>query len=108
MMSLSFGLSCIGFILLSLSLKRHYQQVWKQTEKYQHWLLLNRVLGYSCIFLVLAPCVLARGLWIGLILWLAILAAAAFIQAMVLSYYPQRSILFGGASLFLMAAGFFS
>lgn len=108
MISLGFGLACIGFILLSLSLKRHFRQVWPHSQTFKQWLLLNRVAGYSCTLVAIVPCILARGLWIGMVLWLSILAAAAFLQAMLLSYYPQRSVLFAGVSLVLVAVGLLS
>ena len=105
MTSIAFGLACTGFILLSLSMKRHYHQVWPRSRNFASWCFRNRIAGYACIALALIPCVLQSGLWIGLVLWISIWAAAAFVQSMLLTYWPQRSLLFGGASIMLVLIG---
>lgn len=48
--------------------------------------------GLSCIGFML------RGIWIGLVLWTSMLAAAAFLQAMLLTYCPKRSVLLLGSA----------
>ncbi|MES2625224.1 MAG: DUF3325 domain-containing protein [Pseudomonadota bacterium] len=108
MTSISFGLACIGFVLLSLSMKRHYQQVWPQNAGFPRWSLPNRVAGYLLVGLSLIPCVKLDGFGIGLVLWMSILAAAAFLQAMLLTYFPQRSLLFSGVGLLLIVVGWLS
>lgn len=102
---LAFGLAYLGCILLSLSLKRHYRQVWPESQSFERWRLLNRLTGYGGIFLSLAPCVVFRGLWIGLVLWLSILAMAAFMQTMLLAWRPQYSVLYGSAGLLMILGG---
>lgn len=108
MTSIGFGLACIGFIFLSLSLRRHYQQVWPDSGKFGRWCLRNRIAGYACTLLAVVPCLLQSGLWIGLVLWLSILAAAAFLQSVLLTWWPQRSLLFGGASMAMVILGLWS
>ena len=105
MTSIGFGLGCIGFILLSVSMRRHYHQVWPASRNFGRWYLRSRIAGYACIALALIPCVLQSGLWLGLVLWISILAAAAFLQAILLTWSPQRSLLFGGASVVLVVTG---
>jgi uncharacterized membrane protein YfbV (UPF0208 family) len=105
MTSIAFGLACIGFIFLSISMRRHYHQVWPASKNFGHWYLRNRIVGYAAITLAALPCIAELGLWIGLVLWISILAAAAFLQSMLLTWWPQRSLLFGGASMMLIVMG---
>jgi hypothetical protein len=108
MTSISFGLACLGFILLSLSLKRHYLKVWPQSENFQRWYLTNRLTGYGLVALSALPCFKLYGFWIGLVLWISLWAAAAFMQAILLTYWPKRSLLLGGASIALVVLGLLS
>ncbi len=105
MSSIAFGIACIGFILLSLSMKRHYRQVWPDSAAFDSWYLRNRMAGYACVAVSLVPCLMQYGLWIGLVLWISTLALAAFLQSLLLTYWPERSPLFGGAGLALVVAG---
>lgn len=102
MSAAAFGLACLGCLLLSLSLKRHYRQVWPESTDYQQWIIFNRTLGYVCIFLAVVPCIYGYGLWIGLVLWVSVLALAAFAQTLLLTYWPTRSLLVSGASVTLL------
>ena len=94
MSAAALGLACLGSFLLSLSLRRHYRQVWPESNDYSQWIVCNRVLGFMFVFVALMPCVADYGLWIGLVLWLSVLALAAFLQTMLLTYWPARSLLF--------------
>jgi hypothetical protein len=105
MSRVGFGLACLGFIALSLSMKRHYRQVWRDGINFDKWKLPNRILGYTLVFLSLIPCVLLEGIWIGLVLWISMLAGAAFLQTLLLTYRPAESWLFCGASIALIIAG---
>lgn len=107
MSSIGFGLACLGFIVLSLSMQRHYRQVWPDSPHFERWKLPNRVAGYALVFLALLPCVLQEGPWPGLVLWISMLAGAAFLQTFLLTYRPGESWLFGGASVVLIVAGLF-
>jgi hypothetical protein len=102
---LATGLAFLGCILLSVSLKRHYLQTWPDSGAYERWLLPNRVAGYTCLFLSLVPCVLFRGFWIGLVLWSSIVALAAFAQAMLLTWRPRYSMVYGGAGVLMILGG---
>ncbi len=106
MASIAFGLSCLGCLLLSLSLQRHYRQVFADESAYGRRLWPLRAAGYGCALLALWPCVRQSGPWIGLILWISILALAAFLQGMLLTYRPRSSAVFGGLGVALIALGF--
>jgi hypothetical protein len=107
MISIGFGLGCIGFILLSLSLKRHFQQVFPASRSYTQWKLFNRVAGYTLVLCSAIPCILLRGWWIGMVLWISIWAAAAFLQALLLTYRPQASLMFAAGGILLCVYGIF-
>jgi hypothetical protein len=102
---IALGLTCLGCLLLSLSLRRHYRQAFTSDSTYElrrGWL---RAGGYGLVALALWPCIRASGLWIGLALWISILALAAFLQIMLLTYRPQRSMVFGGFGVVLITLG---
>jgi hypothetical protein len=105
MIIISVGLAFVGCILLSVSLKRHYRQVWPQSQSFERWRLPNRVIGFGAVFLSLAPCVFFRGLWIGLVLWLSVLALVAFMQAMLLAWRPQYSVVYVSAGMLMILGG---
>jgi Protein of unknown function (DUF3325) len=88
--SVAFGLTFPGCLLLSLSLRRHYRQVFTDESAYQRRLWPMRMTGYGCVLLALWPCVHEFGAPIGICLWLSILALAAFLQIMLLTYGATR------------------
>jgi uncharacterized protein DUF3325 len=88
MVSVAFGLTCFGCLLLSLSLRRHYRQVFVDDAAYEQRRWLLRIAGYACVGLALWPAVLDSGLWIGLTLWISLFALAAFGLIMLLTYRP--------------------
>lgn len=105
MASIAFGLTCLGCLMLSLSLRRHYRQVFDHESGYERRRWPLRTAGYVCVLLALWPCVAVSGLWIGLILWISMVALAAFLQIMLLTYRPRSSAVFGGFGAVLIAAG---
>lgn len=105
MTSISFGCAYIGSMFLSMSLKRHYQQVWPKSTGYLRWLTPNRITGYSFIALSFLPCLISNSLGIATVLWLSVLAAAAFLHAILLTYLPERAPFAGGFSVVLIVAG---
>jgi hypothetical protein len=75
-------------MLLSLSLRRHYRQMFGDDAGYEERMWPMRIAGYACVLLAIWPCVHRSGLWIGVILWISLLALAAFLQIMLLTYRP--------------------
>ena len=105
MANIAFGLTCLACLLLSLSLRRHYVQVLADTSAYDRRRWMLRLAGYACLLLALWPCVRVSGLWVGLVLWISMLALGAFIQALLLTYLPRGSPLFGGLGVVLVVLG---
>ena len=105
MASIAFGLVCISCLLLGLSLRRHYRQVFVDSVSYERYRWPLRAAGYGCGALALWPCIRVSGLWIGLILWLSLVALAAFLQIMLLTYRPAGSAAFAALAAILIAAG---
>jgi len=102
---IALGLICLGCLFLSLSLRRHYRQVFADDSAYAQRKWPLRVAGYGCTVLALWPCVLRLNWAIGICLWLSLLALAAFVQIMLLTYRPAGTAVFGGLGVVLIALG---
>jgi hypothetical protein len=99
------GLMCLGCLLLSLSLRRHYRQVFTDESTYESRLWPLRLTGYALVLLALWPCVRQFGAPIGTCLWLSVLALAAFVQIMLLTYRPRVVAVFGVFGVAMVALG---
>jgi hypothetical protein len=55
--SIALGLTCLGCLLLSLSLRRHYRVVFADESGYARRLWPLRLSGYALVVLALWPCV---------------------------------------------------
>lgn len=99
------GLACLGCVLLSVSLRRHYKQVFADVSKFERRYLPLRAAGYVCVLSSVFPCVAAAGLEVGLVLWVATIALAAMLQAQLLAWRPKDASRFGGLSLILVLLG---
>jgi hypothetical protein len=80
----------LGCFLLSLSLRRHYRQVFADESAYERRLWPMRIAGYGLTLLGLWPCIAQFGAPIGICLWISIFALAAFLQIMLLTYGFSR------------------
>jgi hypothetical protein len=89
MVIIALGLMFAGCLLLSLSMRRHYRQVFADESGYAERLWPLRIVGYALVLLALWPCTRLFGAPIGICLWLSILALAAFGVIMLLTYRPQ-------------------
>lgn len=85
---LALGLAFIGCLLLSLSLRRHYRQAFADESRYEKRRWPMRMAGYALTALALWPCIHLFGAPIGICLWLSIVALAAFLVIMLLTYRP--------------------
>jgi hypothetical protein len=103
--SIAIGLMCLGCLLLSLSLRRHYRQVFTDESGYEQRLWPLRIAGYVLVALSLWPCVREFGAPIGICLWLSVLALAAFAQVMLLTYQPRATAVFGAFGVLMVALG---
>jgi hypothetical protein len=102
---IALGLTCLGCLLLSLSQRRHYRRVFADESTYARRQRPLRWSGYAIVFLALWPCVLHSGVWIGLILWLSLVALAAFLQILLLTYRPRAAATSAAAGAALVALG---
>lgn len=105
MASIGLGLACLGCLLLSLSLRRHYRQAFPDSAGFERRRWPLRTAGYAAIALSLWPCILEAGLWVGIILWASIAALAAVLLILLLTYRPRSTAAFGCAAAGLIAAG---
>ena len=90
MMLVAFTFSFIGFALLSLSMKRHFSQVYKNNVFDSRRAFLLRVIAYVCLLLSCATCLRGYGIGVGLVWWLGLLTLTALLQTLLLTYQPQR------------------
>lgn len=74
-----------GFLALSLSMNRHYRQVFHRpvSRKAGLWL---RALGWSALAVALIICVVYSGWAVGLLFWMGILSVAGLINILLLAY----------------------
>ena len=105
MTSIALGLICLSCVLLSLSLRRHYRQVFPGEVAFEKRMWPLRWAGYALLALALWPSVLAAGLWVGIILWISMVALAAFAQIMLLTYRPRADAVLAVFAVALIAAG---
>ena len=103
--STALGLACLGCVLLSVSLKRHYKQVFADPSDFERRRLPLRIAGYICALSSSFPCVAVAGLGVGLVLWISIIALAAMLQAQLLAWRPKEAPRFAGLSLMLIVLG---
>jgi hypothetical protein len=88
MTAIALGLACLGWLLLSLSQRRNFRRVFAEESSFPQRQWPMRIAGYALVLLALWPCVLLLGAPIGICLWLSILALAAFLVIMLLTYRP--------------------
>jgi len=90
MMNLSVFFMFIGFIALSLSMKRHFKQCYPQMKIPSLKLLfVFRVGGYTSLIISLYLCIIAQAFGLGLVLWFGLLTLVALLQSLLLTYKPQ-------------------
>lgn len=105
MASIALGLACLGCLLLSISLRRHYRQVFSDETAFARRKWSLRGSGYITLSLALWPCVRQFGAPIGICLWLSMVALAAFLQIMLLTYRPRGDAAFAVFAVALIAGG---
>lgn len=79
------GLVFAGYLALSLSMNRHYRQVFDRTLP-ATLAFCFRILGWSGLLLALTACVVSSGWGAGLLLWLGLLSALGLISVLLLAF----------------------
>lgn len=90
MIIISFSIVFMGFLLISLSMKRHYVQVFSKDAMLSN--RQNRLLrftGYAGLGIAGWLCIHDLGIGLGLVYWTGLLTVAAMIQALLLAYRRQ-------------------
>lgn len=90
MIMLSFIIAFVGFVFLSMAMKRHFKQLWSK-----RLLSLGKVIIFRCLGSVLLVgsgvlCITSEGTGIGLVYWCGLLTFAALLQSMLLTYLPSQ------------------
>ena len=90
MILFSFILSFVGFVALSLAMKRHSDQIRAEGNSLSvKQKIVSRVIGFACLIAACGLCMKSEGTSVGLVYWTGILAAVALLQTLLLSYRPQ-------------------
>lgn len=83
---LALALAFAGMAALSFAMDRHYEQLTRRRETPRLLRVGLRALGSLLIALALAPCVLAWGTSVGMVVWLGFLSAGALCVALLLAW----------------------
>lgn len=90
MMASEFLLSLLGFIFLSLTLKRHRKEAWPTLSRLsQKKIQLLKAAGFLCLLLATALSIDANGWSRGLVWECAWLSLAGCFVSLLLSYQPR-------------------
>ena len=84
-------LLALGFIMLSLSMQRHYKQVARRGDTYCNrleWLL--RLSGYCILIISGALALNVWGIALGIVYWCAIATLVTLLLSFVLTYTPHK------------------
>jgi hypothetical protein len=101
-MLLALGLTYLSCLAFSLSIKRHFQQLFpsKKISSRQLFskelsaqkIFILRILGWLLLILSSIVCAQLYGIATGLVLLCGLFSAAAFVIALLLHYSPQMTI----------------
>lgn len=90
MILLSFIFTFIGFVILSLAMKRHFKQLMPtQGAISKQQTLIFRLTGSSCLFGAALLAMFNQGVGLGLTYWAGLLMFAALLQVLLLNYHPK-------------------
>ncbi|NRA55848.1 MAG: DUF3325 domain-containing protein [Gammaproteobacteria bacterium] len=90
MIAIAVGLILLGFFLISLSMKRHFKQLYPQKKMASlRQLFIFRVCGYAALLLAMSLFIAVQGLGYGLVVYLGLLTLVALLQSLLLTYKPQ-------------------
>ncbi len=99
----SFAWAIFGFLVLSLTIDRHRQDVFgKNTATlHKYYFPFLQLAGWAGLFLSLIGAVIYKGWAVGATAWVGVLAVVAFALMLLLSYKPAWAILSALLSLLI-------
>jgi len=90
----------IGFFVISMSIKRHFKQLFPQRKMASlKWLLIFRTIGYTSLLLSASLYITGLGIGLGLVSFFGLLTLVTFMQSLCFSYKPQWLVPIGFASI---------
>lgn len=90
MMLLGFLITLIGFVVLSLAMKRHYQQLrGKCSVLNDKQVVALRTFGFASLASASVLCMVGSGIALGLVYWAGFITVSVLAQTLLLSYRPQ-------------------
>lgn len=91
-MLLALGLTYLSCLALSISIKRHFQQLFPFHSLSPQKIFILRGLGWSLLISSGIVCAQSYGIATGLVLLCGLFSAAAFLTALLLHYSPRMTI----------------
>lgn len=91
-MLLAFGLTYLSCLALSISMKRHFQQLFPSHSLSSQKIFILRGLGWLLLISSGIACTQSYGIATGLVLLCGLFSAAAFLIALLLHYSPRTTI----------------
>ncbi|MEN0037848.1 MAG: DUF3325 domain-containing protein [Cellvibrio sp.] len=87
----SFAWAITGFLSLSLTIERHYHDVYGKTAVALNKRYLNALhgLGWSTLLMSFVSAVIYKGWFVGPVAWMGVLAVTAFGLMLLLTYKPS-------------------
>lgn len=86
----SFAWAISGFLLLALTIERHYQDVYgKSAVLDKRYLKMLYTLGWTALLISLISIVIYKGWFVGPVAWMGLLAVTAFGLMLLLAYKPS-------------------
>lgn len=98
----SFCWAISGFLLLALTIDRHYQDVYGKLAIRLDKRYLNTLhaFGWAALFMSFVSAVIYKGWYVGPVVWMGVLATTAYGLMLLLAYKPSWVIkTTGGSSL---------
>lgn len=85
----AYALAYCSFLILSLAMSKHFQQVFPKKKIAQSQLNIVRAAGWGLLIATLLYCSHLYGWATGLVAALGLMSAAAFVLALILNYAPR-------------------
>lgn len=85
----AYALAYCSFLILSMAMSKHFQQIFPQKKMPQPYITLVRAIGWALLAITLFYCSHLYGWATGIVAALGLMSAAAFVLALILNYAPR-------------------
>lgn len=87
----SFAWAISGFLLLALTIDRHYQDIYGKsaTRLDKRYVNILHTFGWTALLMSFVSAVIYKGWYVGSVAWMGVLATTAFGLMLLLTYKPS-------------------